>query len=206
MKIPSAPASFRTRSDSSSSSVQRNSEVARPIHAFVIPDEPLFLLLSANQAPRFPPEPVPGPSIVTSAPDFIKRFVHRAQCKIYIVRSDRKHRRKPYHVVRVERPVDDHPARQSRRDKSMRQRRIAKLDPDDHPKPAHRSDFRRAHRDQTSHDFLTHRRGAIAQTLAHDHIHTSKTSRARKRMPAERSDVSERRIVRERAKNLVATA
>src|SRR5258708_24406160 len=60
MKIPSAPASFRTRSDSSSSSVQLNLVVARPAPDFVNPDEPLYLLLSSNQAPVFLPEPVPN--------------------------------------------------------------------------------------------------------------------------------------------------
>src|SRR5258708_2243229 len=101
MKIPSAPPSFRTRSDSSSSSVQMNWLVARPAPEFVRPDEPLCLLLSANQAPRFLPAPVPGPLIVTSAANFIKRFRHRAHRKINLVQSDRQHRRKSDNVVSI---------------------------------------------------------------------------------------------------------
>src|ERR1019366_3530483 len=114
-KIASAPPSFRTRSDSSSSSVQMNSEVARPNSGYVNPDRPSFLICSSNQAPpafflrRLTPLMITNS--LTSAPDRIKRLFHRAQRKIDLVRHDRQHRRKPDNVVRVERPVQNHPVR-----------------------------------------------------------------------------------------------
>src|ERR1039458_8079679 len=115
MKIASAPPSFRTRSDSSSSSVQMNSEVARPNSGYVSADRPSLLTWSANQAP---PAfflrlltPLMIANSLSSAPDFIKRLFHRAQRKIDLVRHDRQHRRKPDNVVSVERPVQNHPVR-----------------------------------------------------------------------------------------------
>ena len=82
---PERAAEFQDSQRSSSSSVQPKSEVMRPSSGFVIPDEPLYLLFSANQAP---PESSPrrsDPSIMTSAPDFIERFSYRAKCKIDLI-------------------------------------------------------------------------------------------------------------------------
>src|ERR1035437_3509445 len=115
MKIPTAPPSFRTRSDSSSSSVQMKSEVARPSSGYVSPDRPSFLICSANQAPPTfflrPLTPLMITNSLTSVPDCIKRLFHRAQRKIDLVQHHRQHRRKPDNVVRIERPVQNHPAR-----------------------------------------------------------------------------------------------
>src|ERR1700684_2503983 len=182
MKMPNAPPSLRTRSDSSSSSVQRNSPVTRTGKAPVSPTRPLFSLASDNQVPPVL-SPIPlsqtyhDRNSQTSTPDLIKRLLHRAESEVDRTRRDRQDRREPDHVVGVERPVDDHPARQRRRNKTMCKRRVAELDTYNHSEPAHRRDFRRANRKQPLYDFLAERCGALAQIVAHDHVQRGQSCR-----------------------------
>src|SRR5260370_17808242 len=136
MKMPSAPPSLSTRSDSSSSSDHANSEVTRPNSVLFSPDRASF-------SPRFTSQEHPelgldrnfrrrAPPLVklTSVPGFIKRLLHRVECEVDLGGSNRQRRRKAHDVFGVERPVDDNAARYRRRDKSMRRVGIAELDTD----------------------------------------------------------------------------
>src|SRR5260370_30154630 len=123
MKMPSAPPSLSTRSDSSSSSDHANSEVTRPNSVLFSPDRASF-------SPRFTSQEPPAlglyrnfrrraPPLVklTSVPGFIKRLLHRVECEVDLGGRNPHRSRNAHDVFGVERPVVDNPPRDHRPDK-----------------------------------------------------------------------------------------
>src|SRR5258708_1274251 len=125
MKMASAPPSLSTRSDSSSSSVHANSEVVRPNSVFVSPDRASFPPGFTYEEPRALASYRDFRRLsasafnLTSVPGFIKRRLHGVECEVDLRGSNRERRCKSNDVFRIECPVDDHAARDRRRDEAM---------------------------------------------------------------------------------------
>src|SRR6185437_194462 len=111
-----------------------------------------------------------------------------------------------YDAVGVERPVHDYASRDGFGDEPMCQIRLRKLYSHQQAESAHRDDFTAAEATHAGADPISRAPRRFPPAPLDDRLKRRESGRTRQRMPTEGRDMSQRRIARELADQLVASA